>query len=640
MPYRVRLSVGLSLIVVAAVVALCMLAGLDSGQGGELAGYGGSHREEPPFEEPLPEDSSVIRSVPFKALPDSRKDEDSPVSVEEIEILVEVHGSQGQPLKGARIVCSLGGSVLDTVSDGDGLGRMVGASPGIGAITVTKAGFYPHREPPQLLVPGMSPIVVYMIRTTALDVRVTNGGSPVPDAEVQVAPFSLHALSMIPEVIGPHARKAITGEDGVAHFSDLALGHYVATAKKTGFTSYPLEKSIEIDNPGSFVTTELELTPSEVVAVEVCDGLSGMPMSDVQVAIALDPYSPVDSLPDQRSDREGKVLVSRPVGRAVRLRVARLEGYQPASVEVLPGIDRAKLALDRTPEKFVRVVGQDGRMVTNAILDVRTPEKNVKSTRMTSREGGFLVDGWIVGQHRRFRFRRGSSATRWAVMLPGTDEMELRLLPPALVHGRVVHADDGSPLPGAQVIALRTTSPGGGMDLDPSALEDSDKTAEDGSFHLKLGPGSLYRLRIRMAALSGRDLLVEVQGGTDLASGASEQVSLVRQVMAGSELDLGKIRVMQPGEVEVNVTVQNQPLAFAKVWMIPRDGMVPLLHRRMATAGPQGRAFFGDVTPGRYFIVVTRPSILDLPPFPALGRSGREEMTVRSGRRHVLHYRR
>ena len=170
---------------------------------------------------------------------------------------------------------------------------------------------------------------------------------------------------------------------------------------------------------------------------------------------------------------------------------------------------------------------------------------------------------------------------------PSPDALVLRLMPGAVLRGRVLTAD-GAPLARAEVSALTTEQASGKRHVDRADL-DTVFTAEDGSFQwVDLAPGEMHLLVIHA------DWRSSITGPLQLQSG-DVNAELTLHMDAGRALR-GVVR-----------EVDGSAIAHALVMVHGRNGSYIGNRMRETMADADGRFEVAHLTPGSYQVTASRP---------------------------------
>lgn len=440
-------------------------------------------------------------------------------------VVIEVLGATGEPVSPAWVVFR---STTTTGEPGNALARFDTDERGTVAIPALPAGrqivaaLGSPRHPPvaEQWDTSAPPASVRLPAGSSLAGRLlTPRGEPVIGAPVEARgwasprmPFSL-------------ARFATTDEEGRFTLDALPRGETVMVqAAATGFV--PVRRSLKLDAP------RVDLAPWTLE-----------PGVDVEVTVVNHEGRPIVGAELWR-DRErlatteeggSTVLEAQPVGRPLEL-LARADGYRSNKVTTEITEDR-RLTLQLSPA--FRVVGTvetgTGEPVSQGRLEIR--QGNGVRLHELEADGSFEVD-LPPGEPAVLAF--SSPATRELLLdvasgRPGErrDLGVVRLLEGMTVRGRLVRAEDGTPVTGARVWAPRTTEGGETFAWFREDLLQATSDSE-GLFELSGAAVGPLLLRVESPRRARRHLAVEPPG-------------------EGNVVELGEVTLEEGATVEVRL---------------------------------------------------------------------------------------
>jgi protocatechuate 3,4-dioxygenase beta subunit len=289
--------------------------------------------------------------------------------------------------------------------------------------------------------------------------------------------------------------EARTAANGRYRVPGLTPGPKSVVVRAPGFR--PVRKMGVAVELGTDTILDLTLEPGLVVAGRILDG-EGAPLAGASVTVlplAGMPQPPVLSGPDGSFAVEGL-----PRGQ-VRIQ-ADLAGYGRRELfGIEAGSRDVEVVLARTGAIRIRVTGGDGAIDSFWVRHYRMADNPQIGWRNRLTAGRRAVEGAVDGRHRidgvasgRYVVEAGASGRApgrvEGVEVPASGESEevlLELGPAAEVRGRVVRAEDDSPVAGADIVVNHAL---GGMPIAPSDVRTT--SAADGTFRLTdQAPGSL-----------------------------------------------------------------------------------------------------------------------------------------------------
>ena len=366
--------------------------------------------------------------------------------------------------------------------------------------------------------------------------------------------------------------------------------------------------------------------------------------------------------PETRTGADGSFRLRLEPGAEIRLCVGA-PGYATVTLPEVQAGERVRVVLPRAASLLVRVRDEEGSPVAGAELHLEGNEDRewVGEVRQETDESGICrLDGLPPGWKLRLTVLHAAFARvdRMGVSIPevGTCEVEVVLRPGRRLSGRVLDAETGSPIPGAEVSdgarlprIVRTDTAGDFLF--------AGFPAEDGEPHLLVRAGGYAPLGVgvhpgderlelslqRAASIRGRvvDRAGAVVAGARVSAGGSmlpgrfeshgltdeEHPERSRIALSydyeppgapGREVDFGDVVLGSGGTVAGRVlATDGTPLVGASVSLL--GGNFDRTARRPGIAGgtwgPQehrrsddlGRFRFGDLAPGAYRLSVHAP---------------------------------
>ena len=446
--------------------------------------------------------------------------------------------------------------------------------------TLRLVATHPDFEPASLGNLGLKPgekrtgVAFALSRGATVAGIVTVGGAPLAGAQVTLAPGRRGTRIDAPprSLAGPvwSWPRATTGADGRFRIGGLAPGEYTLTASKTGYARVSTEGIVVAGRRGPQQLV-FALGPEAVIAGNV-RGKRGSGVAD-QFVRAAPSDAAIHSSGSARTLADGSF---------------RIDGLKPGVTytltlsSVLPGGQRKSVV---APAEGVEMTGTgtgriEGRVIDSAgrpVTEFQVTAQNDESSRgnrvnpvrqdISSESGEFALENVPATLLEVRAVAKGYQPGRISGIALEEGEthsgVELTLSRGVSLHGRVVDARSGAPLPD--------------IDVRAEGAPSGATTDADGSFEI----GGLPQGKVRVTA-SGQEYTSTSQVAEAGENGASVELKLSAGasvsavvVSSGGEPQAGaEATLTQAGEYSFNGT--------------------------KATAGPDGRLLFSHLAPGRY----------------------------------------
>jgi hypothetical protein len=276
------------------------------------------------------------------------------------------------------------------------------------------------------------------------------------------------------------AGRVISGVDGVAVFATLPIGAHWFLVDARGFARASAQRLVATDP----VQIELRLGPERPLRLEIRDDL-GKPLAGVDIEVR-----GADPLPKGAKTDAAGVALPTGLGEGPVRVLARLPGYDEASVTLAGKDGRATIVLHRLGSLVVTVLDPLGKKASGATIAIAGGSLAVPRTTTSGADGVARIAGLSAGSY-DLRATKGALVSPVEIGVPlrrgvdGTITLKLEQGRELLV--RVVD-EDGRAVKEADVVALE-----GG--ISPFLIE--GKT--DAKGEVRLGP-----LAVSQAAIGAR----------------------------------------------------------------------------------------------------------------------------------------
>lgn len=396
----------------------------------------------------------------------------------------------------------------------------------------------------------------------------------LPTARLVTMPLSLNGDELV--------RTVETDQEGRFRLPELAPGHYQLTTTLPGgrkhvldvfeiLSAPPLAEEGTPDEEPVYDLGEIWVDPGLSLGIVVMNS-SGLPLADAQVGLTQG-FGPEDlAFFSATTDTDGRATVTglrAEVPTQVRC-LAEGHATQQFRFPQLPTL--AECSLEPLARLSGRVVDSDGAPLASVLATLEALDATNDSSqgmgstrRPTNEEGRFEIDNVTAGRYALLVATPGYRAQRLPVELQAGQHKQLAdvtLEPAPELSGRVVDAETGEPIEGAQLRVLDPPGVGGAV------------TDVDGTFYLT-------------AALEA-PMLVEI-----IASGYARNRVSIPPTAVDEPVEL---TLSQGGDILVRVWNESEeaPCRGCRVQVSPRGG----IH---ATDGA-GEWRTAALAPGRYFV--------------------------------------
>ena len=494
-----------------------------------------------------------------------------------------------------RPVAAASVRVVESVAWGfGGFGGISPAPAGAMTVTATDGTFTLRRVPPvetQRLVVvhpdfepasvgdlGLKPgetragVAIALRRGAVLTGVATAGEAPLAGVQVSVTMGRSGRGASPRSLAGPEWSwpRATTGTDGRFRIGGLAPGEYTVTASKTGYASDSRSGIIVAEGRGP-QSVIFDLGPEAIIAGSV-RSKRGTGVADQRVAATSDVSRSLGGDAETLADGTFRIEGLKP---GVTYTVALLSGSSPQKKSVVAPAEGVEMTAAGTGRVEGRVIDAQGRPVPEFQVTAQNDRSSSGYSHVeplkqdvSSEAGEFVVENApaVVLEVRVVAkgyqpARAGGIAVEEGQTRSG---VEVRLSRGATLHGRVIEAKSGRPVPGVEV-------------GDESALY-SATTGADGAFEIEGLPPGKVRVTANSPEYASTSEIAEVRedGGTvelKLSTGASVSaivVSTAGEPQAGAEASLAQA------------------------------GQNPYYSGTKAIAGPDGHVLFSHLSPGRY----------------------------------------
>lgn len=494
-----------------------------------------------------------------------------------------VFSPSGQPLAGAEV--GVAEPAVDfffgsATSDGDGRFRLEGIAPGTRAVQAEHRSY--RRAIKELEVRlGENSVDLRLEGGVEVSGRVVDeGGAPVASARV-----SLRA--------GPRSWNqpdAATGVDGSFTLAGVADGTYRVVADKEGFASS--REGVEVTVAGNDVSgIEVKLSTGGAIVGQL-SGLDFTELSQVQIWL----------MSGRRAGQvspDGSYRIDHVAPGEHRVTASLAGGSRQAEgrVTLEPGAPEARLDLE-----FGDGLTLTGRVLRNgeAARGLNVMVSGAGSTNRhgdTDHQGRFRFEGLEAGRYELLVYGYRGSRHREPVELSADRDMLIELQTVA-VSGRVVDAEDQSPIPNAQVL-LTSAQPD-----DTAPWQNAETTTDSrGVFRLRDVQEGSWKVRAVKAGY------------------APEEVDLV--VVSGRPVDGLELSLQATDGIVLEVLLPSgRPPDMVHTAVFDAAGRV--VSRGSYPAGEDGRVRVASVAPGTWDLFLDADgSAAVVVPVTAPGNAGR-----------------
>ncbi|HEV7514810.1 MAG TPA: carboxypeptidase regulatory-like domain-containing protein [Thermoanaerobaculia bacterium] len=408
-------------------------------------------------------------------------------------VVGRVLAPDGTPAADAEVSLA-GPSATSARADGDGNYGLDAVPPGPRTFTAQLPGTAPTAR--DLTVrPGENRLDFQLGPGLEVAGRVVDpAGAPVGGARVALSAGDFQ----------PH--ETASGDDGSFRFPGLRGGAYRLSARLAGFAEASQEVKLA---EASLQGVELRLGSGGAVAGRIL-GLSPEQLARVRIGARKSDTEP--SLRWIEADAQGEYRIpDLPPGDWTVMAQLGMPGRSATGrVQLPPGVPEVRLDLEfpggLTLSGHLRRAGQP---VPGAIVGVRGTDVESHGTGRSDTQGAFQIEGLKTGTYELVVSTLAAGQLHKETLEITADrEVEVDL-PTAEVRGKVVDADDGSPVAEAAV-SLEPVSPGGSI---RSGLPGRVLTGPDGAFVLEGGAEGDYRVVAR------KDLYAPAEAPVHLADG-------------------------------------------------------------------------------------------------------------------------
>lgn len=502
--------------------------------------------------------------------------------------------------------------------DDTGFAMLEFPGPGLASVEATHHGRRETRYDVPLLPGQVTNVELQFATRVELRIAVrTESGQPVAGAAVTVTerpPITVGRRTWIDSGL-----TAGTDSEGIARFEYTprsvfyarvhAPGRYAPVA---GFraTSEPVQEHV--------VTMKI----GECVTLTAVDGRTRQPVADVPIHIDLD-FEVVGSVEGNIgvlvTDGSGRIRFCRPGKARATYQVRATEAWHGHGW-IEPGISELTISMSPGSELRCRPVARGFPVPGPCQVDYDLPDRGRILREPGMRDEGGAVLARYQGERSSPAFRLrvdGVGCSAWTFhrrKIPAAP-IDIELLDLQRVHGRVLDAHSGSPIPGLLVHVGEVRGPAFAMLGVPWMFDTgSSLTGPDGRFEAVMPPGNLLELRVFGGPAHGTHFgLVDLRTSPDG--------------------DVGDIRLSGSSVLELLVTGKGRPEGFCFGWLV-RRGLAdqgPDSFRRLFRTAHDGRAVIDGLAPGKYSILLsgpmpcppdTAPSSLTEPPTVCVGERG------------------
>jgi protocatechuate 3,4-dioxygenase beta subunit len=440
-------------------------------------------------------------SLPVEIAPGQSRDDLRVVLRRGSTVAGRVLGPDGTPAAGAEVSLAAHGrsfvssSGVSTRTDGDGAYTLDAVPPGPQSFTAELPGAVPTVR--DLAVrPGENRLDFKLGPGLEIAGRVVDdAGAPLGGARV-----ALSAGDSLPH-------ETASGDDGSFHFPGLRGGAYRLSAQLQGFATVSQEVRLA-DAPRRDV--ELRLGSGGAVAGRIL-GLSPEQLAQVRVLANRAGEGPGSSLGIE-ADPKGEYRIGdlSPGEWTVIVTVGLLGRSARGQVQLPPGVPEVRLDLE-FPSGFTlsgRLL-RAGQPLPGALVGVQGTDVETNGLGRSDTQGGFRIDGLQPGTYElTVRSLAAGQLHKESLDITANREVEIDL-PAAEVRGKVVDADDGSPIAEATIALEQVQPDGAGI----AGLLGRVQTGPDGAFVVEGGAEGDYRVVARKDGYAPAEAPVHLAAG-------------------------------------------------------------------------------------------------------------------------------
>ena len=401
-------------------------------------------------------------------------------------------------------------------------------------------------------------------------------GLPVGGASVSAASPGGGMMVMIG---GAAPKSAVTNTDGEYRLEGFGAGSYEVTAKLDGFAPAKTEAPVQLDRSDA-ISVDLQLETGAAIT-GVVEGLSFDELSQVQI-MAMQPGASAMPLMAQ-VDYEGSYLIDNvPAGDWMVMATVGQGGKNAReTITIDPGT--LEMVVDFSFGGGLTLSGRverNGEPVSGTMVIASSTDGPGAGQTTTDPEGRFILEGLEAGRYQVIVTSLNRSSHQETIELVGDQELNITLQE-ATVRGRVVRADSGEGLEGADLTLNRTDddSPLAGMAVFGMG---GPRSGVGGGFVLDGVSAGAYRLT---ATLDG--------WGT-----ASVDFVVEDQDIDGLELTMERAARLSVYVVRANGSL---PTRVGVTVVDDRDQM---LLQQTRTLAEEGRLDFHDLPDGTWTLLV------------------------------------
>jgi len=451
-------------------------------------------------------------------------------------------------------------SSLSATTDGDGRYQIDGVAPGPQTLEARAEGYRRAARDVEVAA-GNSTVDFRLERGLEVSGRVVDeAGNPLPGVQIVL-------------VAGRNfmdAPRGITGGDGTFRLGGVQDGTYRVSARKEGYAAFDPQAQM-LTVAGSPVSgLEVKLSAGGTIAGK----LSGLDLSQLSRVVIL-----ADGTPNRgRVDPEGNYRIEHisPGTWTVSATVPDTPLHAGGKVKLEPGAPEARLDLQFGGGRELRgVVLSNGAPLAGASLTLNATGTTTSQTALTDHQGGFRFGGLEDGTYKLDVSTPKGAQHQESVEIAGDREIRVELRTASLA-GRVIDAQDASPVPGVR-ISIQSTAEG----VFPT-FNDVTSDAKGGFRLLEVGDGA-WKLRAVREGYATVERELRVEDGA-----APEEVEIRLEPTEGVTVEA--------------VLPSGQPPERLRVATLGPDGRAVV--SGTYPAGENGRTRLSNVPPGRWSLLI------------------------------------